>query len=389
MMQLLTSNLYPLVILGIPLFFGSFARFRFVKPVWKYFWSGAALLIAVAFGAVWVTLKPPGGEQTVDQIVAPKPVAPVNTHLQRLQSPWNSELIADWPVAETLAAISEIAYLPPVDAAPAYRRLGFVDITPVVASSMIGYVLSADDVTVIAFRGTDFPEISDWIANLGRTPFETEHGTIHKGFYKAYQSLQPQIMTVLGTKTQKHLWITGHSLGGALALVCAYDMIDFQGKQIDGLITFGQPMVVRRNLANHLEKELLGKFAHFVNNSDIVPRVPPSFEHCGSLVWFSGDLIKRSKTSRVIVYGAVGEAPQSEDPTEADVPQPLTDDQFEELKNDARAKQLERMSEEEIVSRRNPNDPPIAMAGPPLVDDHSMTLYVQKIRDLLGIKAAP
>jgi triacylglycerol lipase len=388
-MRLLTSNLFPLLILSLPLIFFSSFRIWLIRPIWKMLVPGALLLTLAIAGAIAAAFGTPGGEATTNETARLKRLPPVNTHLQRLQAPWDSELVADWPVAETLATISEVAYLPPVDADPAYRLLGFKDIVPVVANSMIGYVVSTDDVTVIAFRGTDFPEVSDWMANLGRTPFETEHGTIHKGFYKAYQSLQPQIMTVLRTRTSKHLWITGHSLGGALALVCAYDMIDFQGKQIDGLITFGQPMVVRRNLANHMERVLAGKFAHFVNNSDVVPRVPPSFEHCGSLVWFSGDLIKRSKSSRVVVYGAVGDAPQVEAPAVVDEPPPLTDAQFEVLQQEARAKQSERMNEEVPILPRNPNDPPVAMGASPLVDDHSMMLYVQRVRELLGITPTP
>lgn len=383
-MRLLTSNLFLLLILSLPLIFFSFIRIRLIRPIWKMLVPGMLLLTLTIVGALTAAFGTPGGEQTTNEAVRPKPLSPVNTHLQRLQSPWDSELDADWPVAETLATISEVSYLPPVDADPAYRLLGFTDIVPVVASSMIGYVVSTEDVTVIAFRGTDFPEVSDWMANLGRTPFETEHGTIHKGFYKAYESLQPQIMTVLKDKKPKHLWITGHSLGGALALVCAYDMIDFQGRQVDGLITFGQPMVVRRNLASHLENVLASKFAHFVNNSDVVPRVPPSYEHCGSLVWFSGNAIKRSKSKRIVAYGAVGDAPQGEISAEANEPLPLTEAQFEELQQEAKAKQFERMNEVPLPPR-NPNDPPIAMAAPPLIDDHSMTLYVQKIRELLGI----
>jgi hypothetical protein len=143
-MRLLTSNLYPLLILGILLFFGSFSRFRFVKPVWKYFWLGATLLITVFAGAIWVVIQSPGEEVTVDQIVSPKPVPPVNTHSQRLRDAWNSESNADWPVAETLAYMSEIAYLSPVDADAIYRLLGFTEIMPIVASSMIGYAKQGD-----------------------------------------------------------------------------------------------------------------------------------------------------------------------------------------------------------------------------------------------------
>ena len=91
---------------------------------------------------------------------------------------------------------------------------------PVVENSMIGYVMSAGDVTVVAFRGTNAGEISDWLANLDSLSTDTPQGSLHRGFYYAYMSLKPQIVKLLQKSKPKHLWITGHSLGGALALVC-------------------------------------------------------------------------------------------------------------------------------------------------------------------------
>ena len=61
-------------------------------------------------------------------------------------------------------------------------------------------------------------------------------------------------------------------------------------------------MVARKQLADHLNTLLLGRYAHFVNEADIVPRVPPTFTHCGSLVWFTGGIIKRSKPKHL--FGA-------------------------------------------------------------------------------------
>ena len=380
-MKWVTSNLLLLLITGSICFFVSFVRVRlwFIRPIWKWFSLGATLLAVGLFGIVQVAVQPPGEEKTVDQIVYPKPVPPDNTHLQRLRDSWNSESNADWPVAETLAEMSEIAYLSPVDADSLYRLLGFTEIMPIVASSMIGYVVSAEDVTAIVFRGTDSAEVSDWMANLGRSACETQHGPIHKGFFDAYRSLQPQIMTVFRKRSPQHLWVTGHSLGGALALACAFDLIDYQKMQIDGLMTFGQPMVARKQLAEHLEIVLLNKYAHFVNNSDIVPRVPPSHTHCGSLVWFSGTSIKRSapKIHLIGAVGAAGDTPQDDKPIVIDELQPLSEAEFQEVQSKIK---LEKQPLPELPKGQQP-----VGASLPMVDDHSMELYLQKVRRLLGI----
>jgi hypothetical protein len=59
-----------------------------------------------------------------------------------------------------------------------------------------------DDMTVVVFRGTDFGETSDWLANSDAEFERTEHGGIHAGFYQAYLSLQPQIEKLLAAGSQ-------------------------------------------------------------------------------------------------------------------------------------------------------------------------------------------
>jgi hypothetical protein len=293
--------------------------------------------------------------------------------MEKFRLVWNSEADADWPVAETLATISEQAYLAPVDAESAYRKLGFDRFTAIVEGSMIGYVISGGDVTLIAFRGTNAGEISDWFVNLDCLSTDTPQGPIHKGFYSAYQSLKAQIVKALGGNKPKYLWVTGHSLGGAMALVCAYDLTENEKLDLRGVITFGQPLVARQPLAEYLDRALLGRYAHFVNEADLVPRVPPSpYRHCGSLVWFKGDGIKRSKPKRFLV-GATkpGEAVSSD---EEDLT-PLSPQEFREAQAEVRG---------DAVPERGPDGRPLVRGNAPFLLDHSMEFYVKKIRALIG-----
>ena len=364
------SNLYTVGVVGALLFFGSFLRIWVRKPAWSFFCIGCGLLLAVGGGAAYIAFGPPGREKTKDEEKRPGPHAPLpDTALKRLRLDWSSEAEADWPVAGTLATISEIAYLPPVDAKKIYGDMGFTEFMPIVSGSMIGYVISNEDVTVVAFRGTDFNEVSDWIANLGRSATDTPHGQIHTGFYDAYMSMKPQVMALLKARKSKYLWITGHSLGGALALVCAYDLIESEKMEINGLITFGQPMVARKPLAEYLDSLLLGRYARFVNDADIVPRVPPSHAPCGSLVWFTASGIKRSNRK---LFGA---GPDDVPVREGAEPVPLTEEQFRLLQTKLKAESAEA---NKLIDGR-----PVFMAGPPLIDDHSMHFYVGKVRQML------
>jgi triacylglycerol lipase len=340
-------------------------------------WTVAFILLG-SVGVVWyvfhVANSVPGREDTVDQVdgPSPPPLTP-KIPLERLRSKWNSEANADWPVAETLASIADTAYQTPVDADESYRNLGFEKMMPVVENSMIGYVMSSGDVTVVAFRGTNAGEISDWLANLDSLSTNTPQGSLHRGFYYAYMSLKPQIVKLLQKSKPKHLWITGHSLGGALALVCAYDLIDNEKYVIDGIITFGQPMVAHKQLADHLGTLLLGRYVHYVNESDIVPRVPPSFNHCGSLVWFTGGIIKRSKPRRMFGATATDEA-STKDNKEIE---PLSEQEFERLQTELRAKK-------NAAPDRLPDGRPLMKGSSLWIRDHSMELYLEKIRKVLG-----
>jgi hypothetical protein len=269
----------------------------------------------------------------------------------------------------------EQADLAPIDAEPAYRMLGFDRFISIVKGSMIGYVVSGGDVAVIVFRGTNPDEISDWFVNLDCLSTDTPQGVIHRGFFNAYQTLKGQIVKALGESKPKHLWITGHSLGGALALVCAYDLVENEKVTLDGVVTFGQPMVAHKQLAGHLDKLLLDRYAHFVNEADIVPRIPPSpFVHCGSLVWFQGNGIKRSKPKRLFARVAAAGQSSSNDTDEIT---PLTPEEFERTQAELRSNVAE--------AKRLRAGRAMAAVHLPLLLDHEMDRYVEKIRKLLGV----
>src|SRR5262245_15228695 len=91
--------------------------------------------------------------------------------LERLRVAWNSEAAAEWPAAEVLASISELSYLPPVDADRKFRAMGFERVRPFQVDSLSGYVVSAKDVSVIAFRGTY--DASEWLVNVGSLSYYT------------------------------------------------------------------------------------------------------------------------------------------------------------------------------------------------------------------------
>lgn len=76
------------------------------------------------------------------------------------------------------------------------------------------------------------------------------------GFYNAYKGVAPLVRSVVDKLRALHrdakLIVTGHSLGGAMAVLCALDLKELHGK-IDYLYTFGQPRVGNQKFANFLQ----------------------------------------------------------------------------------------------------------------------------------------
>ena len=297
-----------------------------------------------------------------------RPITKFPTDLLSLE--WDSEASPTWPVAELMAELCDIAYEPPVVVEKTFERLGFQKWQTVADASMIGYVLIHDRTAVIVFRGTD--NKVDWLVNLASTTSPTQNGRIHHGFSDAYRPLLPQVESILDKNSIEKVWITGHSLGGALALVSAHDLLD-KPVEIAGVVTFGQPAVAKHDLASHLDRELIGKYARFVNHEDIVPRVPITFKPCGRLVWFTDKGLKRSRPKR-LAYGSGQETIPTSHSDDVDEIPMMTAEEFLKWQQQQKGSQPTRLPDGTIVYS----------TSVPQFDDHSMELYRSEISKLLN-----
>ena len=132
---------------------------------------------------------------------------------------------------------------------------------------------------LIVFRGTD--SIKNWMTNVRIKPIEGPVGKVHRGFYevamRVWQSHIKGIVTEMRTAEQP-IWIAGHSLGGALAVLTgAILQLDAENPiSVQGVYTFGQPRVGNMAFASGFDKSFKDQAYRLVNNNDIVPHVPPT-----------------------------------------------------------------------------------------------------------------
>jgi len=204
------------------------------------------------------------------------------------------------------------------------------------------YLFRTDTFMVLAFRGSKEPK--DWLTNVttqlcsftlrkdGVTTLSSYKGKVHTGFFLAWASIEDDVLAQISSwrseQTQQGvklppLYITGHSLGGALATMAAAALSDY-GVDVAGVYTFGQPRVGDRTFVNQLNAHTRGKVFRFVNNNDIVPHVPPPFSirnptrlygHVGTVKYFnaSGTIVTHNQilgrlldSSWGLLKGAVG-----------------------------------------------------------------------------------
>ena len=136
------------------------------------------------------------------------------------------------------------------------------------------------DMMVLAFRGTE-KKIKDWRTDLRieLQAVEGKEGRIHAGFQSAYRAIADEVETTIQQHERVPLFITGHSLGGALAIVATRFL---RADSLAACYTFGSPRVGDRELSRVFKTPIY----RVVNAADAVPRVP-----VGSGMWFVGKAI--------------------------------------------------------------------------------------------------
>jgi hypothetical protein len=126
-----------------------------------------------------------------------------------------------------------------------------------------------DKSQIIAVRGTSNVENAMVDIDYVLIPDETLGIELHKGFAQSSQNIYQELKTKLNKDYTIH--ITGHSLGGAVAVILAM-YLDKQGFTMGDIVTFGQPKLTNRTGAKTFQHLNVVR----VNNlMDMVPTVPP------------------------------------------------------------------------------------------------------------------
>ncbi len=174
------------------------------------------------------------------------------------------------------------------------------------------YITQNDKVLVVAFRGSQAPNtldgLKDWLLTNANDYLILPEGQIgtdfaaagvgarfHRGFMEALRDVwEPMLAAVTKAIESKDrpLWVTGHSLGGALALLASW-RLQRNFVTVHEVVTFGCAMIGNETAARAFEQEFAGKIFRYVNLEDPVPLLPSislvanTYAHCPNEVSLS------------------------------------------------------------------------------------------------------
>jgi hypothetical protein len=139
-----------------------------------------------------------------------------------------------------------------------------------VGTEAFGAIHASDGTALLAFRGTQPDQLADLgtDVNAHLVPWELGTGQAHFGFQRAYRAVHADISQWhAGPAAGKQVIMCGHSLGAALACLCASIFRPHR------LVTLGGP----RTGDNVFLASIQAPWTRLVDCCDFVTRIPPSF----------------------------------------------------------------------------------------------------------------
>ncbi len=158
------------------------------------------------------------------------------------------------------------------------------------------------DAVIVAFRGTEPSEWKDFKTDAKVRQVElTSGGKVHAGFQSSLLEVWGQVQPDLTRLSAegRSVWLTGHSLGAAIAVLAAH-----QCKKTVTVYTFGAPRVGNAEFVKRYRQPTF----RIVNNTDFVTEIPPPlwYQHVGELVYFdSRHVLRRNVSTKLLMQDKV------------------------------------------------------------------------------------
>jgi hypothetical protein len=178
-----------------------------------------------------------------------------------------------------MAKMSKLAYLPfekdDTELKSALLEAGFSLVNTFNQDGTQAFLAKRDPdkMAVLSFRGTQTEDLTletffDVFTDLYATMRVDQNNVkTHKGFLSAFQKIQEDVTQQLQSLADYGLYVTGHSLGGALALIATSEIVS---DNLSACYTFGSPKVGNEEF----DDEIKAPIYRIINSFDVVPFLP-------------------------------------------------------------------------------------------------------------------
>jgi hypothetical protein len=174
------------------------------------------------------------------------------------------------------------------------------------------YFLYSKTAIIIVCRGTQPSHLEDIIADIRfkLVPSSSGIGKVHHGFKLSVDNIWDDLVYLLNKyKKNRLVYLTGHSLGAAMATLIAGRCHRFPDLPNPILYTFGSPRVGNTTYINYLNS-LNIEHHRYINNCDVITRNPIfPYKHHGKIYYFdhNGNLTNFNVVQRTkdIIKGTI------------------------------------------------------------------------------------
>jgi triacylglycerol lipase len=256
--------------------------------------------------------------------------------------------------AAFLGRACELAYLSDQEGTTEYLKQLDLHASLISSNNTQVYLGGNEEAIVLAFRGSEslftLDGFKDWLLTNARNFLVLPEGRIgtdfaaagvgarfHSGFLSALNDIWDQLFPRVDqefSRKERPVWITGHSLGGALALLSGW-RLQRNFIPIHQICTFGAPMIGNDAAAAAFHKEFPDRIYRYVDSGDLVPRLPTvslfsnSYQHCNHEI-VVGDPV--APTAPVMLEQFTESAETEAENGIEELPQTVADSLWDELR---------------------------------------------------------
>lgn len=185
-------------------------------------------------------------------------------------------MVTDVDVVECVR-FSQFVYQPESFAKQDAAEMGYQGFRQIRVPGSVAYIFASAAQVVVAFRGTETSRVRSVLRSGRFRPARCfGGGLVHRGFWDGVNLLWPELERLLLQESRRRVIFTGHSKGGAEALIAAARcgrLFKVAGRGLPAVVTFGAPLVGTLSFARGVRRHTSGVVS-VTNNNDPVPHVP-------------------------------------------------------------------------------------------------------------------